>query len=97
MLGLTSFLRPSALVNLTGYDLLQDDFGLLDKSPTNWRNLTAAIQTLNLEANATTSYKLFYVARHGQGWHNVGESKYGTPAWDSVRLAWIAICSYCNG
>ncbi len=28
-------------------------------------------------------YKLLYAGRHGQGFHNVGESKYGTPAWDS--------------
>lgn len=27
-------------------------------------------------------YKLLFLGRHGQGWHNVAEAFYGTPAWD---------------
>lgn len=74
----------TASANLTGYDLLEDDFGLLDKSATNWQNLTTYINQLNQEADTNTTYKLIYVARHGEGFHNVAEAKYGTPAWDDV-------------
>jgi hypothetical protein len=28
------------------------------------------------------SYKVLFLGRHGQGWHNVAEAKYGTKAWD---------------
>ena len=27
-------------------------------------------------------YKLLYMGRHGEGYHNVAEAFYGTPAWD---------------
>jgi len=27
--------------------------------------------------------QVFYLARHGQGWHNVAEAKYGTEAWNN--------------
>jgi hypothetical protein len=32
------------------------------------------------------SYKVLFLGRHGQGWHNVAETKYGTKAWD-VRFS----------
>jgi hypothetical protein len=31
-------------------------------------------------------YKVLYMGRHGEGYHNVAEAFYGTPAWD-VRLS----------
>lgn len=27
-------------------------------------------------------YKLLFMGRHGEGWHNAAESFYGTPAWN---------------
>lgn len=33
-----------------------------------------------------TSYKLILIARHGQGYHNVAESLYGTAAWNCPSL-----------
>ncbi|KAF8630862.1 hypothetical protein AX17_005221 [Amanita inopinata Kibby_2008] len=56
-------------------------FGLLDESPERWQKLQAEIKTLNNSAEVGTSYKLFFLARHGQGFHNVAEEKYGTKAW----------------
>ncbi|KAJ7782198.1 histidine phosphatase superfamily [Mycena olivaceomarginata] len=32
--------------------------------------------------DASSSYKLIFFGRHGQGYHNVAETKYGTKAWD---------------
>lgn len=67
------------------YDMLNDSFGLIDKSPNRWRNLITQINMLNANSDGLTAYKLFYVARHGEGYHNVGEAKYGTAEWDCVR------------
>lgn len=65
------------------YDPLDDSFGLLDKSEERWDRFIERIDRLNREADARTAYKVFFVGRHGEGWHNVGERKYGTEAWNS--------------
>ncbi|TFK63303.1 phosphoglycerate mutase [Pluteus cervinus] len=57
-------------------------FGLIDASPQRWINLFGQIRKLNLSTGHGTSYKLFFFARHGEGYHNVAEAKYGTQAWD---------------
>lgn len=52
-------------------------------SPTySWENLQDHINALNRAADSLTSYKLIYIARHGQGYHNLAETTYGTPAWN---------------
>lgn len=40
------------------------------------------MRSLASSAPQGTSYKVLFLGRHGQGWHNVAESKYGTAAWD---------------
>ncbi|KAF8900284.1 histidine phosphatase superfamily [Gymnopilus junonius] len=40
------------------------------------------VRQLNTDAEPGSSYKFFLLARHGQGYHNVAELKYGTKAWD---------------
>lgn len=67
--------------------MLNESFGLIDRSPNRWSNLTSYINDLNNRADPLTAYKLFYLARHGEGYHNVGEAKYGTDKWDCVRFA----------
>ncbi|KAJ7776919.1 histidine phosphatase superfamily [Mycena maculata] len=57
-------------------------FGLIDSSDTRWSNLTTKLRDLNTSAGHKTSYKLIFFGRHGQGYHNVAEEKYGTEAWD---------------
>ncbi|KAI0712526.1 phosphoglycerate mutase-like protein [Earliella scabrosa] len=57
-------------------------FGLLDDSPDRWEKFKSRIDELQKSAPAGTQYKVFFFARHGQGFHNVGEAKYGTPEWD---------------
>ena len=83
-----------ATANLDNYDLLDDSFGLVDKSPERWTNLTSFVETLNTASDSLTAYKLVYAARHGQGFHNVGESKYGSAAWDCVSLPAIFAASH---
>ncbi|SCV68390.1 BQ2448_511 [Microbotryum intermedium] len=66
-----------------GYDLLNDSFGLIEHGPDRWHTFHDEIDKLNREADEQTTYKVVYLARHGQGFHNVAESKYGTAAWDA--------------
>ncbi|ORX40083.1 hypothetical protein BD324DRAFT_256318 [Kockovaella imperatae] len=77
------FVQSDPLHDATGYDLLGDGFGLVDKSPERWQNLVKKLKQLNEESDEHTTYKLIYYARHGEGFHNRAESKYGTAAWDS--------------
>ncbi|TKX20877.1 hypothetical protein C1H76_6914 [Elsinoe australis] len=67
------------------------DLGLVAGTPdpiqgttnsTPWHRFTRTLQRLNDEAPLNATYHLIYLGRHGQGWHNVAESKYGTQAWD---------------
>jgi len=57
-------------------------FGLIDNSNDRWAKFEAKIRHLNQESPIGTSYKFFILTRHGQGYHNVAELKYGTIAWD---------------
>ncbi|KAL1405992.1 putative phosphoglycerate mutase pmu1 [Vanrija albida] len=76
------FVQDDPKFNATGYDLLSDSFGLLDKSAKRWKNFTKYVTDLNKRADEHTTYKVVYIARHGQGYHNAAESFYGTPAWN---------------
>ncbi|KAI5811654.1 phosphoglycerate mutase [Peziza echinospora] len=51
------------------------------KSPP-WKKFKSVIKSLNKNAPKNTQYKVFFIARHGQGFHNVAESFYGTHLWD---------------
>ncbi|KAF7365756.1 F-box domain-containing protein [Mycena venus] len=57
-------------------------FGLLDVSDARWTNLMARLQELNAAGAGDDSYKLIFFGRHGEGYHNVAEAKYGTEAWN---------------
>lgn len=35
-----------------------------------------------MQADKHTTYKVIYIARHGEGWHNRAEEKYGTEEWN---------------
>lgn len=37
---------------------------------------------MNDKAEPAVQYKVLYLGRHGEGFHNVAESWYGTDAWD---------------
>ncbi|GAA5887614.1 hypothetical protein JCM6882_001471 [Rhodosporidiobolus microsporus] len=74
---------PSFPANDPSYDPLLDSFGLIDKSPSHWSRFQDSIERLNAESGSTSAVKVFFLARHGQGYHNAAETKYGTPAWDS--------------
>jgi broad specificity phosphatase PhoE len=37
---------------------------------------------LNRKSGKDVDYKLLFLGRHGEGWHNAAETYYGTPAWN---------------
>ncbi|ODO04556.1 hypothetical protein I350_05160 [Cryptococcus amylolentus CBS 6273] len=62
-------------------EILQKSFGLVDQSPERWTNLKASLKKLQDEAPEGVQYKVLFLGRHGQGWHNFGNAKYGDD-WD---------------
>ncbi|PWN27350.1 hypothetical protein BDZ90DRAFT_279713 [Jaminaea rosea] len=70
--------------NPASFPAIPENFGLLPNRT--WSSLVADVQQWNEEAQAAgkgTEYKLVFAARHGEGFHNVAEAKYGTEAWDA--------------
>lgn len=73
----------------------KENFGLIHQSypsdttlenasqKTQWQRFEHYIHSLNKNAAAGVEYKVLYLGRHGQGYHNVAESRYGTALWDS--------------
>lgn len=75
------------------FDYFKRNFGLQDrdydyedssdKPLPQWRRFEQHMRVLaNASREAETQYKVIYLGRHGEGFHNVGEAKYGTQAWD---------------
>ena len=56
------------------------NFGLVENK--SWEKLTDEITQLNTSAPPGTTYRLLFLGRHGEGWHNVAEARFGTEAWD---------------
>lgn len=70
----------------SNYSMLTDSFGLIDKSTNAWQNLTSYINNLNAQADSQTAYKLMWMARHGEGWHNYAPTVLGDEAFSCVSL-----------
>ncbi|KAL1310477.1 hypothetical protein AAFC00_000767 [Neodothiora populina] len=71
-------------------DYAKKNFGLIDRNYetdaefdserkfTQWQRFARYVEHLRKDAD----YRVLYLGRHGQGWHNVAESYYGTAEWD---------------
>ncbi|KAI8454546.1 histidine phosphatase superfamily [Phakopsora pachyrhizi] len=58
-------------------------FGLIDSSSNDrWKNFQSEIDQIIRNQPTNVAHIVLFIARHGQGYHNVAESKYGTPLWD---------------
>ncbi|CAO1636832.1 unnamed protein product [Parajaminaea phylloscopi] len=71
---------------ISDFPAIGENFGLHEDR--SWAGLLKDVRKLNEEAKSSPSsqgvrYKLVFAARHGEGWHNVAEAKYGTEAWDA--------------
>jgi len=69
---------PNADPNAIG--ALPDRFGLLDSSPGHWEKFEHDITNLGLKGGPNDSIKVFFLGRHGEGFHNLVEAKYGMQA-----------------
>jgi broad specificity phosphatase PhoE len=88
------FLQDANTTNPTGFDFIASNFGLInrtypsdpscpsDKKSTQWQRLAHYISTLNKKSPHNERYTLFFLGRHGEGFHNAAESYFGTPAWN---------------
>lgn len=76
------FVQDNPNANPAVIGALPPRLGLLDDSPDRWKTFKAKITALNAEGKGSSVYKVVYLGRHGQGFHNVAEVKYGTEAWD---------------
>jgi hypothetical protein len=47
-----------------------------------WHRFIQFIQHLNTRNPETTQYKLFYIIRHGEGFHNVKKAEVGREDWN---------------
>jgi len=56
-----------------------DFFGLVSRS---WPAFIAEIDGLLSKRSESVSYKVLFLGRHGEGYHNVAITKYGKKAWD---------------
>jgi len=76
------------------------NFGLLNRTyptdntydptgtKTQWQRFEYWVDYLNRgdSKGDNVRFKVMFMARHGEGWHNAAESYYGTPAWNVGRL-----------
>jgi hypothetical protein len=58
-----------------------------DSKEKQWKRFETHVVSLEAAKKEGESYKVLFLGRHGQGWHNVAEAKYGTKAWD--------VCCHC--
>jgi broad specificity phosphatase PhoE len=49
---------------------------------TQWQRFNSLLKKLNNDAPSNTAYKLLFIGRHGEGYHNAAQTYYGTPAWN---------------
>ncbi|CAK9781552.1 phosphoglycerate mutase-like protein [Cutaneotrichosporon oleaginosum] len=77
------FLQTEGSKHVEFEDLLERHFGLLDTSPQRWANFRTRIAELQRNAAPGEAYKVLFLGRHGQGWHNFAAAKYGYEAWET--------------
>ena len=87
------FLQDEPSTNATIFNFMTTNFGLInrtypsDKSLhsqnlTQWQRFQHQVSALNHAAQKDTQYKVLFMGRHGDGYHNDAQAFYGTPAWN---------------
>ena len=87
-------LQDDNATNATTFSFMNTNFGLINRTyatdasydpqgkKTQWQRFANQVFGLNRDAPLEVQYKLLFLGRHGEGYHNVAESYYGTPAWN---------------
>ncbi|CAG8897369.1 unnamed protein product [Penicillium nalgiovense] len=90
------FLQDEKSTDPTTFDYTAENFGLIGRaypadkehkrhgygSLTQWERFYHQVTKLNEHSPKHVEYKVLFLGRHGEGWHNAAESYYGTPAWN---------------
>ncbi|KAE8372141.1 histidine phosphatase superfamily [Aspergillus bertholletiae] len=89
------FLQDEASTDPSTFDFTTTNFGLINRTypsdkghskknnhHTQWERFYNQVVELNHKAPHNVDYKVLFLGRHGQGWHNAAEDYYGTPAWN---------------
>ncbi|MBW0535277.1 hypothetical protein O181_074992 [Austropuccinia psidii MF-1] len=79
------FLQSDPYTNPDEFDVYgpNSSFGLIERnSSERWRKFQRKIQNLTQNQPTGVNHKVIFIARHGEGFHNVAEAQYGTPLWD---------------
>ncbi|KAI9693462.1 MAG: hypothetical protein M1820_009255 [Bogoriella megaspora] len=87
------FLQDDPSTNASTFNYTTTNFGLIDRAYpsdsscesnnlTQWQRFAHQVSTLNRESPHSITYKVLFMGRHGEGFHNAAESFYGTPAWN---------------
>ncbi|KAJ6036326.1 phosphoglycerate mutase-like protein [Penicillium herquei] len=88
------FLQDESETDASTFDYTAVNFGLLNRtypadkelkhanSLTQWERFYNQVQKLNDESHGDVEYKVLFLGRHGEGWHNAAQTYYGTPAWN---------------
>ena len=87
------FLQDEASTNATAFDFTATNFGLINRTypsdptlhrpnATQWQRFKHQVTQLNHQAPRGIQYKVLYLGRHGDGYHNAAQAYYGTPAWN---------------
>ncbi|KAJ5893982.1 phosphoglycerate mutase, partial [Penicillium taxi] len=90
------FLQDETSTDPSTFDYTTVNFGLINRTYpadeklkhnqkqtlTQWERFHHQVQTLNDESHSDVEYRVLFLGRHGEGWHNAAETYYGTPAWN---------------
>lgn len=88
------FLQDDPNTSTDNFDYTQVNFGLISQAydadaqdpasagKTQWQRFENQIASMNAASSSDERYALVFIGRHGEGYHNVAESYYGTPAWN---------------
>ena len=61
---------------------------------TQWERFAHYVNFLNKQSNENVEYKVLYLARHGEAYHNVAQSYYGANCWDVCSLTTLVPFCY---
>ena len=87
------FLQDEPSTNASTFNFITTNFGLINRTYpsdvslhhrnlTQWQRFKHQVTELNRAAPYGTEYKLLFMGRHGDGFHNDAQAFYGTPAWN---------------
>ncbi|KAI4212973.1 MAG: hypothetical protein LQ351_004317 [Letrouitia transgressa] len=88
------FLQDELTTNATTFNFITTNFGLINRTystdqshdpqgqKTQWQRFTYQVNELSRNSPHRVQYKLLFLGRHGDGFHNDAQAFYGTPAWN---------------